>query len=305
MVRLIAGLLIAATAVLRASSASAQYAQPPGSPHPAYGGPTYDARYDRSTHRDEHRRRKKPDDDTRASGFVDLLSLRVGGYRIEGSDADANTLGFLLAFDPDVVATEDYATARAIFYGAIGGGSDGFEGELELSSTGGVRGYLGDDHGPFARIGLGLQFLGNNKIYRSFIQLPEAHLGYQFLDGNVLFEVAGTGGLILGGRYFTGDHAERRIDTEPSFGGLATLQLDGFRLHASALRILASQTGPGTPVDQARVQGCVSPVEIVFLCANGAFHRGDVELPTGGFRESTAVYVGGTIGIGLIETLPK
>ncbi len=242
---------------------------------------------------------------TEGSVFYDLLSLRVGSYRIRGSDADATTVGFLFAVDPDVIVTSNHATGRFQLYGAIGGGTDGLEGELDWSSTGGVRGYFGDTHGPFARIGLGLQLLGNNKIYRSSFELPEAHVGYQYAGNGIVVEVAGTASLVLGGRYYTGDHAERRIDTEPAVGGFATVHFDGFRLHGAATRIFARQTGPGTPIDQLETQACINPVSIVFLCAHGSYHRGDVELPGGAYRESTALYLGGTLGIGVIEALPS
>lgn len=248
------------------------------------------------------------DDDERAgtegSVFYDLVSLRVGSYRIRGSDADATTVGFLFAIDPDVIVTSDHATGRFQLYGAIGGGSDGLEGELDWSSTGGVRGYFGDTHGPFARVGLGMQLLGNNKLYRSSFELPEAHVGYQYAGNGIVAELAGTASLVLGGRFYTGDRAERRIDTEPALGGFATVQFDGFRVHATATRIFARQTAPGTPIDQLETQACINPVSVVFLCAHGSYHRGDVRLPGGAFRESTALYVGGTVGIGVIEALP-
>jgi hypothetical protein len=248
------------------------------------------------------RRCKKLDPDAQLSVFWEFLAVKVGSYDIRGSDADARTWGFLVALDPDVAVTSDYMTHRTTFYGALGGGSDGFEGHLSWRSRAGVRGYLCDDHGPFLRAGFGLEFLGNNKLYRSGIELPYAEAGYQLLNQDVWFELGATGGLVLGGRYFTGDHAERRIDTEPELGAQATLQLDYFRMHANVMRIFARQTGPGTPIDQASVELCLNPLGALLACAHGAFHRGDVELPDGSFRESTATYVGGTLGIGIVRT---
>jgi hypothetical protein len=241
-------------------------------------------------------------EDIAVSVFWDLLALRVGSYDIRGSDADTRSWGFLVAFDPDIAITRDYLTYRSTFYGALGGGSDGFEGHLSWRSRAGWRGYIGDDHGPFARIGLGLEVLGNNKLYRSFIDLPYLEVGYQLMNEDVWFELGATGGLVLGGRYYTGDHAERRIDTEPEVGGQVTLQIDGFRAHASAMRIFARQTGPGTPIDQVQAELCLNPVSAVLLCGHSAFYRGDVELPGGGFSTSTATYFGATVGLGIVRT---
>jgi hypothetical protein len=240
-------------------------------------------------------------DDEYFALFLDLVSIRVGSYRIRGSDADADSWGFLFALDPDVVTTDGYFSKRSTWFAAIGGGSDGLEGQLESSSRAGVRGYFGRDHGPFARAGLGFQFLGNNKLYRSQFELPQMDVGYQLMNDTVLVEVAATASLVLGGRYYTGDHAERRIDTEPSVGGLLTVQADPVRLHVTAQRIFAAQTGPGTPIDQAQAQLCATIISPVFVCAHAGYHRGDVELPTGGFRESTVRYFGGTLGVGFIK----
>jgi hypothetical protein len=272
------------------------YAAPqPAPPPPGYRASASTDSNDEGTHGAEH-------DATYYSVFFDLLSLRIGSFDIRGSDADARTWGFLFSIDPDVIATKDYLTYRSSFYGAIGGGSDGLEGELDWSWGVGVRGYIGDDHGPFARIGMGLEFLGNNKLYRSYFELPELRAGYQLHNSDVLFEIAGAGGLILGGRYFTGDDARRRIDTEPEVGAAFTLQTDGFRADARFMRIFARQTGPGTPIDQLKAELCINPFGPVFLCANGAWHRGDVLLPNGRVSESTALYAGGTIGIGVVRT---
>lgn len=236
------------------------------------------------------------------SVFWELLALRVGSYDIRGSDADTRSWGFLVVLDPDVAATADYVSYRTSFYGALGGGSDGFEGHLTWRPRAGVRGYLGEDHGPFARIGLGLEFLGNNKLYRSWVELPYLEIGYQLMNEDVWFELGPTGGLVLGGRYYTGDAAERRIDTEPELGAQVTLQVDGFRAHASAMRIFARQTGPGTPIDELNAELCINPAGLFLMCGHAAYHRGDVELPGGGTSTSTATYFGGTIGLGVVRT---
>jgi hypothetical protein len=328
------GALFALAALAATRTASAQQ-PPPCSPYvqplpPGYGAPYHapkpcppqlalqpayaqqqypqqqypQQQYPQQQYPQQQQQRSEDDDDTgdAVSVFWELLAIRVGSYDIRGSDADTRTWGFLVVLDPDVSATADYFTHRTSFYGALGGGSDGFEGHLTWRPRAGVRGYLGDDHGPFARIGLGLEFLGNNKLYRSWVELPYLEVGYQLMNDDVWFELGPTGGLVLGGRYYTGDDAERRIDTEPEIGGQFTLQTDGFRAHASAMRIFAQQTGPGTPIDEANAELCLNPTGALLLCAHGAFHRGDVELPDGSFSESTATYFGATIGLGIIRT---
>jgi hypothetical protein len=333
-----AGAAIAAFACFATSPAAAQPA-PPCSPYvqplpPGYGAPYHapkpcapqlalqpsyapqvyaqqypppPAQHQQQQHQQPAPARPDDDDDDDDEGdaisvFWELLALRVGSYDIRGSDADTRSWGFLVVLDPDVAATADYVSYRTSFYGALGGGSDGFEGHLTWRPRAGVRGYLGDDHGPFARIGLGLEFLGNNKLYRSWVELPYLEVGYQLMNDDVWFELGPTGGLVLGGRYYTGDAAERRIDTEPELGAQVTLQVDGFRAHASAMRIFAGQTGPGTPIDEVNAELCINPAGLFLMCGHAAYHRGDVELPGGGYSTSIATYFGGTIGLGVVRT---
>ncbi len=239
--------------------------------------------------------------DDQSAMIYDIISLRVGSYRLRGTDADATTTGFLVAFDPDVNVVRDHATVRLSSYAAIGGGSGGLEGQIEQTLTAGVRGYLGDDHGPFARLGLGFQVLGNNKIYRSSFELPVVEAGYQLFNDDVLIEAGARSGLVLGGRYNVGDDSHRRIDTEPELGGFFTLQAEPFRAQASFTRTFARQTLTGTPIDQASGAVCAALAEVFYLCGNAAHHRGDVRLPDGAVREASALYLGGTIAIGVIK----
>ena len=279
-----------------------QYGQRP--PQYGYGQPPPQYGYGQPAQRPAPQKKRTSDDPGNATAiFADLLTLRVHQYDIHGSDADATTTGFLFALDPDIVVTDDYLTRRSTWFMAIGGGSDGLEGQLESASRIGVRGYFGEDHGPFARAGLGFQFLGNNKIYRSQFELPAVDVGYQLLNEDMLFEVAAVGSLVLGGRFYLGDSAERRIDTEPAAGASVTLQIDPVRLYATGQRIFAKQTGPGTPIDQVQAQLCVEPFEDVIVCGHGGYHQGAVEYPAsagGGFHDAHVTYVGATIGYGVL-----
>ena len=93
-------------------------------------------------------------------------ALRVGSFDVQGSDADARTTGIVFSLSTDIANTSDYVSLRSRSIGALGGGSDGLEGQLEHAHTVGLRGYIGDEHGPFLRAGLAYQLLGNNKCDR-------------------------------------------------------------------------------------------------------------------------------------------
>lgn len=87
-----------------------------------------------------------------------------------------------------------------------------------------------------------------------------------------------------------------------SLTGTVQLQTDGFGVNARFLRIEARQTEPGTPIDELGAELCLNPVSALLVCGTSAWHRGDVRLPSGRFSESTALYFGGTVGIGQVLT---
>ncbi len=232
--------------------------------------------------------------------FVEGIVLRVGGYRLRGGANPHETYGFLFTVDPDAITRGDIFNTRGTLYAALGGGSAGLEGQFEGASTAGA--HVGQGAGvAFLRGGFGFQVLGNNDLYRSHIELPRLETGYQVFGESVVFELQGNAGLVLGGRYNVGDGAKRRIDTVPRLGASATLQTDDLRLHVAAHRILAFSTGNGDPIDQVGVDLCGQLGKLVVACAHGAGHRGHVHWRDGSTSLSTALYAGGTVGIGAID----
>ena len=202
--------------------------------------------------------------------------------------------------DPDVVRRTEVVNSRGTLYAAIGGGSAGLEGQLEGASTGGL--HFGRGAGvPFVRAGFGFQVMGNNDLYRSHLALPRLETGYQLFTDSLFLELQASGDLVLGGRYNVGAGAKRRIDTVPRLGGSATLQSDLVRLQLAAARIFAVSTGDGSPIDLVTADLCGEPTKLLLVCAHGAAHQGSVRWDDGSTSTSTALYAGGTIGIGAID----
>ncbi len=240
-------------------------------------------------------------DEEHGHGSDAMMTRAVGlsgsYYDVDGSDADARTLGLLLSFGGARESKDGVQVARTQGRLALGYGGGGVEGEFLLEGSSGFILPIGPGAGPFVRLGLGLEFLGNPKFYRSRFELPFLELGVQTLSDDVLFEVAGRGGVVLAGRFNTGDEASRKLGADGELGGLATLQVEHFRLSATGMRIF-SHHAPGSPVDALRGQLCVEPLEGLLLCGDAAHHRGEVRIPGGTVSDSTVRYLGLSLGYG-------
>ena len=185
---------------------------------------------------------------------------------------------------------------------SLGGGSGGVEGSLSAAFTLGLRAPFGDTHGPFARVGLGGELLGNSKFYYSHIDLPLGEVGYQYVHDRTVLELGARATPILTGRYNTGDTSRRELGTSFAWGGYLAVHTRYGRLDGSFTRVEAHHTDPGTPVDVARGMACVYFAETVALCADGMWLRGDQQpvgvvtagLPPGTMAES--IYAGATLG---------
>ena len=219
-------------------------------------------------------------------------------YVIEGADVDAHTYGIMFTTGDSVIGHYGPFAYRHDFTGALGAGGGGVQGELSIDAGGGLLGWLSDGVGPFGRFGFGLQFLGNPYVYRSRFELPTLELGLQVLTSDVLLEVAGHGGVVLVGRYNTGEEAHRNLGADVAGGGRVTLQVERFRLDAHGLRIGSHRHRPGGPVDELRSQVCVEPAEAFTVCGNADWHRGRVILPSGESSVSTVKYFGLTLAWG-------
>ncbi|MEZ4221627.1 MAG: hypothetical protein R3B13_11920 [Polyangiaceae bacterium] len=254
---------------------------------------------------DSPRPRASSDELFSLKGMAEALGVRVGQWQVDGSDADARTTGYMLLLDPDIHESNGALTSRVLMTAALGGSTHGFEGLLDSRSTTGARLLLGTGHGPFLRGGLGLTFLGNDKLYRSQIDIPTFDLGYLVDLDDFLLELSAQGGATAGGRFFAGDETRRRIQTQGHLGGEVVLHVSRFRARASVQRVFAMGSEPGTPIDRFEGNVCLEPVDLLLLCGHAARHRARMVLPGPGNAESdvTATYLGATLGLGLVRQL--
>ena len=230
-----------------------------------------------------------------------VFGLRTTSLRVRGSGADGSTLGLAFAGTAEKYETWEDVTARTSSFFALGGGSGAVEGGLGADLAIGYRATIAPHQGPLVRVGIGGELLGNSKLYFSRLELPQLQLGYQYVSGRTVFELAARGGPILAGRYNTGDSASRTLGASFEWGGHAAAHSRFGRVDVSMMRIEA-ESAPGTPVDVVRGSVCGYLANTVALCADGSFFRGDVNIPnalagTTDVKESRSAYVGVLVGL--------
>jgi hypothetical protein len=230
--------------------------------------------------------------------FFETVGLRGGVTRVRGSDADTLANGATLAVDVLVYDARGWENLRYRHFASIGGGGAGFEGSLGLDLAWGVRVPVGPHHGPVARLGARGFMLGNQRLYHALLELPLGQIGYQYLSRRLHLELAGRAGPVLVGRYNVGDEASRKLGSAFEWGGHAAIAWEPVRLELSAMRVEASRSGPGTPLDVlgARLCGVAAHLGV---CADADFYTGDTVIASAPVEREArvdSVFAGITIG---------
>jgi hypothetical protein len=160
---------------------------------------------------------------------------------------------------------------------------------------------VASSHGPLVRIGMRGWLLGNNELYSSLLELPQAHLGYGWLKGGDVLEISGRAGPVLTGRYNTGDQARRKLGDAFEVGGHVAVHVDPVHLELGYMRVLAD-TGPGGAVDMLSGNLCGAALALR-VCLDTRYFRGN-ESFTQGSGVAESVYAGLSLGLGS-EWLPS
>jgi hypothetical protein len=164
---------------------------------------------------------------------------------------------------------------RAFNWADVGGtvhnGVFAFHGGTHFELAGGYRFHLSDTSGPFVRGGLDGMIGGDPLVYQSLLELPQVELGYQYLAGSTLFEVAGRSGFSILGRSNTGyPLVSRHLDEVPDVGAMITARIAPIFLVAEWSHFLARDNGwrpDAPPVDWVTVSVC-GIVKRIAICTD-------------------------------------
>jgi hypothetical protein len=223
------------------------------------------------------------------------------GVKVTVTYSDANAPEELDAGFLTVYATEHYATRNNLSVhvqasAAIGGGTANNEGALGGSLDVGWRGAITETGGPFLRAGMSGLMTGHRAFYVSLFEPFQGRLGYQILDGDDVFEVGMTHGIIPVGHFEPGEDVKRDLSRTKELGGYAAFHRAGYRADASFLHIFDPEPGNDRDdVELARAAYCDYRLGLA-LCADALFTRGEAR-KNGRERMTNSLYFGITLGL--------
>lgn len=242
---------------------------------------------------------------------VNASDFNTGGLqttlmRVRGSDRAGELGAFGIGANRVGFGYEKGVAVRVVNVGSLAVGSKGLQGGIDSALAGGYRFSFDKNHGPVVRGGLHIALFGNKWLWDSMIELPQVHLGYQWLvpyfdladsrraeDAPKLVDVAMKGGYILIGRHHTGDAARRDTSGALELGGIASLHLGWLGIRASYTRIFPRHGG--SELDQLDASLC-GVTSRFFLCQTIRYEVGGVRTLDGVLRDSQVSMLGLTIG---------
>jgi hypothetical protein len=229
--------------------------------------------------------------------------------RVRGSDRNGELGAFGFAANRVGFGYEKGIAIRVVNVGSLAVGSKGLQGGINSALAGGYRFSFEKNHGPVVRGGVEIALFGNKWLWDSMIEIPQFHLGYQWLvpyfdladsrqrprdaEPPKLIDVAAKGGYILIGRHHTGDAARRDTSGAPEFGGIASIHLGWLGIRASYTKIFPRHGGSDVDQFDASLCGLTSRF---FICQTIRYEVGEVRTLDGVLRDSQVSILGLTIG---------
>ncbi len=197
-----------------------------------------------------------------STGCTGVLGLRGSVSHVDRVPANEGA-GLMFSAEGEEYWRRGIFNSRGQYRAALGGGAAGLEGALLGAFAFGFRAPVTENQGPVVRAGAYGYLLGNDAFTSSLIELPQLQLGWQWSRGHAVFEIAGTTGVALTGRFRAGEAAARDIGQGFSFGGHASVQAPWVRVSLEAER-LPTNDSIGMPVDVVSGTLCAvaSPVAI-------------------------------------------
>lgn len=228
------------------------------------------------------------EDEVRSStGCSGVFGLRGAVTNVRGVSAGTGA-GVMASTDGEELVRRGIWSFHGLHRLAIGGGGAGFEGTLEGSLAGGFRIPVGERHGPVVRAGANGWLRGNDAFYGSALEIPQLQLGWQYMRGTTVFELAGTSGIVLTGRERAGDAERRVLGNGFEVGGYAVVQGPWLRLGMRAMRMPTHDAlGPDVGLGEATLCAMRTPFAIC-ADARAAFLQANAPTP-----EALRSYYGG------------
>jgi alpha-1,2-mannosyltransferase len=226
---------------------------------------------------------------------VQLSGLETTFTRVRGTDRNGQLAYFGFSSTHAGFGHEKDYSVRIVNTVSLALGFQGFQGGATNAVAVGLRLPAAKDHGPVVRAGGELAFFGNKYLWDSAVEIPQGHVGYQWMRGPSVVDIALKGGYVLVGRHNTGDTGSRRLDGAPEIGAIANVHFSHFDLRAKYSYVFPRRAGDDVQWFEAAL--CSTPGSLV-LCTASRYERGDVRV-RGELRASEVAVLALTIGVRL------
>jgi hypothetical protein len=229
-----------------------------------------------------------------------LLGVKASAMHLWGGDHARDDAALLTTYFTEHYGTRKKVSGHFLAFGAIGGGTAGTEGSVGGALDFGYRGPIADTKGIFVRAGPSAFVLGNHDLHLSLIEPLESRVGYQYLDGDRLFEWGMTFGHLLIGR-FKGPDSSRELEGGEQLRSYFIVRSTAVRLEASIANVRAASNARTSSIWLSRAAGCGYPRPLA-ICLEALYvtRVGDGATNRSGAASYTtlhAIYAGLTVGL--------
>jgi hypothetical protein len=223
-----------------------------------------------------------------------VLGVRATLGYVWNQRKDQLGAGFTAVYLTEHYATHDAMTVHFAGMAALGRGTQGTEGGLRVALDFGFRAKVSDVSGPFVRVGAEGLLFGHNALFVGMLEPLKGRVGYQYLRGDMLVEVAVTQGYVPLARY---EAVGGRLDLSRSIelGGYVAVNVAPLRGTLSFAQLMSPE-GDKHDLQIGHFALCSDELEIT-LCADLWVTSGRVDMGARGRLLTQALYGGIIIGL--------
>jgi hypothetical protein len=230
-----------------------------------------------------------------SSGRYTMLALQPTLTFVTLPEETTLDAAVLARYRAEVYRTQDHLSSRVLLAGAIGGGTAGTEGTLDVAFELGAHLPVSKLSGPVLRVAPAATVLGNDALQLSMVEPLRATAGFQWMFGDSLLELGVSSGFLSEGVFGAGGERES-LNGAFELGHYIAAHAGWFRLDARANYVQPGPFHENTRVAALRLEAC-GYVRSGAACFSAQYQQGRLRDDRGGGRTARGLHAGITIGL--------